>query len=61
MIMIVIKGLVSKTIAIKYKHGNQNTFQSKLETLYPSWKFQHTRITMGNSTVFSLKKKKVNF
>jgi len=31
--MVIIKGLVRKTVAMKYKHSNHNTFQSKLENL----------------------------
>lgn len=59
MIMVVIKGLVRKTIAMKYKHGNQNTFQSKAEALCPSWMLQHTCITMRYRTVLYLEKKVV--
>lgn len=35
-IMVIIKGLVRKTGGSKYKHSNHDTFQSKLENLYPN-------------------------
>lgn len=55
MIVVIIKGLVRKTIAIKYKHGSQNTFQSRAEILCPSWMLKHTCITMRYSTMLYLK------